>query len=67
MTLRDIRTMDDNEVLFLMSNKLPLKLQVKPYYQDMIYNNFSNKTPYLPNYQAIDDDLEYYELEEGEE
>ena len=67
MTLRDIRTMNDDEVLFLMSNKLPLKLQVKPYYKDLIYRNFSNITPYLPSYQDIEEILEYYQLEEDEE
>lgn len=63
MTQSEIRTMDDNEVLFLMSNKLPLKIIVKPYYKDMMYSNFSKQTPYKPNSSNMDDTIEYYYLD----
>ena len=50
-----------------MSNKLPLKVRVKAYYEDFMYNGFSQQTQYLPPYSSIDDQLEYYLLDEAPE
>ena len=63
MTQSDIRTMDDNEVLFLSSNKLPLKFIVKPYYNDMMYNNFSKQPTYQINIVNTDDKIYYLQMD----
>ncbi len=63
MSVSDIRTMNDNEALLINSNKKPLKLSVKPYYKDMMYNSFSKMKPYKIKKLDTSDFIEYVNLE----
>mgnify|MGYP000446873747 FL=1 len=46
MSISEIRTMKDDEALFVYSNKKPLKLKIKPYYKDFMFNGLSKINPY---------------------
>ena len=65
MSLRDIRTMKDNEALFIMSNKLPLKLKITPYFQDYRFNRFSKEKPYSIQSKINETTVEYIDLDYG--
>lgn len=45
LSARDIRTMKDNEILFIYANKLPLKLKTIPYYKHSAFNSYSKIAP----------------------
>jgi type IV secretory pathway TraG/TraD family ATPase VirD4 len=64
MKSQDIRTMDDNEALFIMTNKLPLKLKMKPYFNNFILNQYSKIEPFQIKHNIIDK-VEYIDLEIG--
>lgn len=63
MNISEIRTMKDNEALFVYANKKPLKMSVKPYYKDMMYNNFSKMKPYKTKSVNRYDKIHYVDLE----
>ena len=63
MNVSEIRTMKDNEALFVYANKKPLKMSVKPYYKDMMYNGFSKMTPYKDNVVNSNEKIEYVDLD----
>jgi type IV secretion system protein VirD4 len=63
MNLSEMRTMKDNESLFVYANKKPLKLITKPYYQDMMYNSFSKLPAYKNKTLNHNDNIEYVDLE----
>jgi len=63
MKANEIRTMKDNEALFIMSNKLPLKLDIKPYYKDKKFNGFTKIKPFWINLNMSDDKIEYLNLD----
>ena len=52
--------------LFVYANKKPLKLNIKPYYKDFMFNGFSKMKPYDINYKNIDDKITYVDLENVE-
>ena len=66
MNVSEIRTMKDNEALFVYANKHPLKMSVKPYYKDMMYNGFSKLKPYKINGVNRYDNIQYVDLEKVE-
>ncbi len=66
MNVSEIRTMKDNEALFVYANKHPLKMSIKPYYKDMIYNGFSKMKPYKINGVNRYDSVQYVDLENVE-
>jgi len=66
MNVSEIRTMKDNEALFVYANKHPLKMIVKPYYKDMMYNGFSKMKPYKINSVNRYDSVQYVDLENVE-
>lgn len=66
MSVSEIRTIEDNEALIVYSNKKPLKLTIKPYYKDMMYNSFSKMKPYEIKEQETNDDIRYVDLENVE-
>lgn len=66
MSVSEIRTIEDNEALIVYSNKKPLKLTIKPYYKDMMYNSFSKVKPYEIKEQETNDDIRYVDLENVE-
>lgn len=63
MNVSEIRTMKDNEALFVYANKKPLKMAVKPYYKDMMYNGFSKMKPHRINGVNRYDNVQYVDLE----
>lgn len=66
MNVSEIRTMKDNEALFVYANKHPLKMSIKPYYKDMMYNGFSKMKPYKINGVNRYDSVQYVDLENVE-
>jgi len=58
MRSNEIRTMKDDEALFLMANLIPAKLKIKPYYKDFIFNQFSkieaHKSDSIHKFEDID-------------
>lgn len=67
MKATDIRTMKDDEALFIMTNKLPLKLNITPYYKDFRFNRYSKEKPYQINSSINDIEVDYIDLEYGKE
>jgi type IV secretory pathway TraG/TraD family ATPase VirD4 len=65
MSSSEIRTMKDDEALFVMTNKLPLKFQIKPYYRDFILKHLTKKAPYKIS-MSDDFSVEYIDLNYGE-
>ena len=63
MSVDEIRTMQDDEALFIMSNKLPLKLKIKPYYKDFGFNRYSKEEPYHITSNINDTKVEYIDLD----
>ncbi|MCX6077230.1 MAG: type IV secretory system conjugative DNA transfer family protein [Campylobacterales bacterium] len=63
MNVSEIRTMKDNEALFVYANKHPLKMSIKPYYKDMMYKSFSKMKPYKINGVNRYDSVQYVDLE----
>lgn len=63
MKASDIRTMKDNEALFIMTNKKPVKLNTKPYFEDFRFNRYSKEKAYVINSNVIDTNIEYIDLE----
>ena len=63
MSVSEIRTMKDNEALFVYANKKPLKMSVKPYYKSMMYNSFSKIKAYKINHTQSNDNIEYVDFE----
>ena len=63
MSVSEIRTMKDNEALFVYANKKPLKMNVKPYYKDFMFNSCSKLTPYKINSVNHYDNIKYVDLE----
>jgi type IV secretory pathway TraG/TraD family ATPase VirD4 len=62
MSVRDIRTMQDNEILFIYANKLPIKLKTTPYYKQSNKRAKTNKKPYeVPNL-GNDDNFKYIDI-----
>jgi len=66
MNVSEIRTMKDNEALFVYANKHPLKMSIKPYYKDMMYKGFSKMKPYKINGVNRYDSVQYVNLENVE-
>ena len=63
MSISEIRTMKDDEALFVYSNKKPLKLKIKPYYKDFMFNGLSKINPYKIANQKTNDNISYVDLE----
>lgn len=63
MKSSDIRTMKDNEALFIMTNKKPVKLEIKPYFEDFRFNRYTKEKPYEINSNVINTEIEYIDLE----
>ena len=66
MNVSEIRTMKDNEALFVYANKKPLKMSIKPYYKDMMYNGFSKMKPYKIEGANRYDSVQYVDLKNVE-
>ncbi len=66
MKSNEIRTMKDDEALFIMSNKLPVKLKIKPFYKDFILKSYTNKKPYKVEKSIKNTNVEYIDLHFGE-
>lgn len=66
MSASEIRTMKDDEALFIYANKKPLKLNIKPYYKDFIFNGYSKLRPYEFKDLNSYDYISYVDLENVE-
>lgn len=66
MSSSDIRTMEDDEALFVYANKKPLKIKVKPYYKDFVFNSYSKLKPYTFKTDNSYDNIYYVDLENVE-
>jgi len=58
----EIRTMKDNEALFIFSNKLPIKMKIKPYYEDYLLRNQTEMKPYKSPSSQVSNNVEYLDL-----
>ncbi len=67
MRLEEIRTMKDNEALFIMTNKLPLKLSIKPYYKDFRFNRYTKEAPHKVKTSTNSNVVEYIDLKYSED
>lgn len=65
MSASEIRTMKDNEAIFLYSNKKPLKIDIRPYYKSFMYRSFEKIEPVKLTNNIVDD-IEYIDLENVE-
>jgi type IV secretory pathway TraG/TraD family ATPase VirD4 len=63
MTNNEIRTMKDNEALFIMTNKLPVKLKITPYYEDFRLNRHTKEAPYKIQSNINNIQVEYIDLD----
>jgi len=66
MSAKEIRTMKDNEVLFIYANRAPAKFTVKPYYKDFIYKSYSRMNEHQNNKNSTDDEISYISLGDDE-
>jgi type IV secretory pathway TraG/TraD family ATPase VirD4 len=55
----EVRTMDDDQTIFVYKNKKPLRLKVKFYYDDFILNSYTKKPPCKQNRQIDVNNLAY--------
>jgi type IV secretory pathway TraG/TraD family ATPase VirD4 len=62
MSVRDIRTMKDDEVLFIYANKLPMKLKTTPYYKSMSLNSKTKIAPFVLKQKRVDN-IEYIDID----
>lgn len=62
MRAEHIRTLKDSEALFIMSNKLPLKLKIKPYYKNKKLNGYTKATAYRVKKTKFCNKIEYLKL-----
>lgn len=62
MSVSEIRTIKDDEAIFLSANKKPLKIKIKPYYKDYIFKTYSKIPAFKVVKQNIDDEIKYYDL-----
>ena len=58
----EIRTMKDNEALFIFSNKLPIKMKIKPFYEDFLLKSYTQLKPYVTEKNQIKSKVEYIDL-----
>jgi len=65
MSINEIRTMKDDEALFIMTNKLPVKLKVIPYFKDFRFNQYTKERAYDIHSRVNDIDVEYIDLQYG--
>lgn len=63
MRAEHIRTLKDSEALFIMSNKLPLKLKIKPYYKNKKLYSYTRVWVYKISNYKWKDKIEYINLE----
>lgn len=61
MEAHEIRTMADNEALFILGNKPALKIEVKPFYEDFMFKRFAQTESYTTKSQMAMN-VEYIDL-----
>jgi len=62
MKIREIRTMKDNEILYIYANKDPLKTKVRFYYEDFIFRSYAKLAAYSEAGKRFDDAIEHIVL-----
>lgn len=63
MSVSEIRTMKDNEVLFIYGNKRPLKLKTTPYYEHGGFKSNAQMRMATINTKNINDTVEYVDID----
>lgn len=63
MEANEIRTMADNQALFITANKQIAKMKIKPYYDSFILKQFVKLKPYAFKNSIKDLELEYIDLD----
>lgn len=63
MNASEIRTIKDDEAIYLHASKKPLKLTIKPYYKDFMYKSYAKLKPYKIQKNNRTDKIEYFNLE----
>jgi len=58
----EIRTMKDNEALFIFSNKLPIKMKIKPFYEDYFLKSQTGISPYKTSKKQVLYKVEYLDI-----
>lgn len=66
MSVSEIRTIKEDEAIYLSANKRPLKMKVKPYYKDYMFNTYSKIPAFKIKRQNTDDEIKYYDLDNME-
>ena len=61
MESHEIRTIEDNEALFIMGNKKPLIIKFKPYYEDFMFKRYAKINSYKSK-SHMSMDIEYIDL-----
>lgn len=64
MKSSEIRTMADDEALFITANLIPAKLKIKPFYKDFIFKNHTKLKPFTIDSKNHLKGIEYLDLEE---
>jgi len=59
----ELRTMKDNEVLLIYGNKLPLKIQIKPYYKSLLLNSYTKYAPVQKEAVIDNNELEFIDID----
>jgi len=63
MEASEIRTMKDDEALFITSNKKVVKIKIKPYYNSFILKQFTKIPPYTASSDLKNSTIEYINLD----
>ncbi len=63
MNPTEIRTMADDEALFIMANKLPVKIKLKAYYKDFLLKNYSKIPKAKVHTKTHENHVEYIDLD----
>lgn len=66
MSISEIRTMKDDETLFITSNKLPLKLKVTPYHKDFRLNRYTKEISHKITSSINNSKVKYIDLDYGD-
>lgn len=62
MSIRELRTMKDNEILFIYANKRALKLQTTPYYEHGSFKSYAKMPKASLQSKSVNEQVEYVDF-----
>lgn len=62
MKANEIRTMKDDEALFITANLIPAKLKIKPYYKDFIFKQYSKMPKFKIDAKGHLENIDFIEI-----